>query len=384
MPSFARDRLTWLVYLQLGVYGYILYGFGPSIRLLRDEQEISKTLSGLHGTSLALGAVVVGLVGARVVERIGRRRTQWSGLIVACGGVVIFCTSTALPVTLLGAFVGTLGGSFVVSVSSTILADYHSATGSAAVSEAHGGAAAIGAIAPLAIGGAVAIGAGWRAGFLVVLLLTAVLAGALGRVAIPDHRVEAPATPRSHGTLPPRFWWAWATIVFLVAVEFSMTIWTSDILRDRVDLSDGAAAAGITAIVVGMAAGRIAGGRLTLRRSIDGLLVASLLVTAAGFGMFWLSTAPVLAITGLVLCGLGISMHFPLGILRAMATAGGRLDLAAARSSLGVGIAVGVGPFALGALADGIGTHRAFLIVPVFLCLAAGCIAFGRRSPLAA
>ena len=44
-----RDRLTWLVYLQLGCFGYFLYGFGPTVSLLRDEQGISRTLSGLHG-----------------------------------------------------------------------------------------------------------------------------------------------------------------------------------------------------------------------------------------------------------------------------------------------------------------------------------------------
>ena len=58
-------------------------------------------------------------------------------------------------------------------------------------------------------------------------------------------------------------------------------------------------------------------------------------------------------------------------------TASGRSDLASARASLGVGIAVGVGPFLLGALADAFGTHNAFLVVPGFLALAALCV---RRS----
>ena len=48
MPSFVRDRMTWLVYLQLGVYGYILYGIGPSIRLLREDQHISKKIGRAH------------------------------------------------------------------------------------------------------------------------------------------------------------------------------------------------------------------------------------------------------------------------------------------------------------------------------------------------
>ncbi len=379
MASFVRDRLTWLVYLQLGVYGYILYGIGPSIQLLRDDQGISKTLSGLHGTALAVGAVAVGVIGPRVVQRIGRSRALWGGLATACAGIAIFCASTALPVTLFGAFIATFGGSFVVSVSSTVLADHHAVAGSGAVSEGHAGAAAVGMCAPLVIGGAVAIGVGWRAGLLVALVLVVVLAVALGRVVIPDHRLVVGHDPTPSGSLPSRYWWAWAALAFCVAVEFSMTIWTSDVLRERVGLSEGAAAAGVTAVVAGMAIGRVAGGRLSLRRDLDWLFYRALLVTALGFGVFWFSTAVLPAMIGLAICGLGISLHFPVGLMRAINASSGRTDLAAARSSLAVGVAVGVGPFVLGALADEVGTHTAFLVVPGFLALAAVCI---RQSAL--
>ncbi|MGH8894974.1 MAG: MFS transporter, partial [Actinomycetes bacterium] len=56
-PRLERDRLTWVTYLQLGSYGYFLYGVGPSLSLLRDELDISRTVAGLHGTALAVGAL---------------------------------------------------------------------------------------------------------------------------------------------------------------------------------------------------------------------------------------------------------------------------------------------------------------------------------------
>ncbi len=381
MPSIVRDRLTWLVYLQLGVYGYILYGLGPAIRLLRDDQDISKTLSGLHGTAMALGAVAVGLVGSRVVQRVGRSRALWGGLATACAGVAVFCAFTALPMTLLGAFITTLGGSFVVTSSSTVLADHHGAAGSGAVSEGHAGATVVGLLAPLIIGGAVGIGAGWRTGLLVALVLAATLAVALGRESITDHRLADDHDSTPSGSLSRRYWWAWTAIAFCVAVEFSMTIWTSDILRDRVELSEGTAAAGVTALVAGMAVGRIAGARVLLRRDLDWVFVRSLFLAGLGFGLFWISTSAIPAMIGLAICGLGVSAHFPVGLLRALRTAPGRSDLASARSSLAVGVAVGIGPFLLGALADRIGTHRAFLVVPVFLILAGLCV--NRSTPTA-
>jgi predicted MFS family arabinose efflux permease len=376
VPTLTRDRLTWLVYLQLGVYGYVLYGLSPSIALLRDEQGVSRTVAGLHGTAMAAGALATGAAGPWVVARIGRGAALWSGLAGACAGVVLFSAATALPVTLAGAFVATLGGSLVVNSSSTVLADRHGTAGTAAVSEAHATAAAVGALAPLVVGGAVAIGLGWRAGLLVALVMTAVLAGVLGRVRVPDHRTRA-VPHAAHARLPGRYWWAWGVIALLVAVEFCMAIWTSDVLRERAGLSEGAAAAGLTAVVAGMTVGRLAGGRLALRYEADWLLYRAIALTGAGFALFWVSTTTPPALAGLFVCGLGIALHFPVGAMRAIRSAPHAADLAAARSSLAAGLAVGVGPFLLGALADGVGSHTAFLVVPVLLALAAGCVARG-------
>lgn len=72
MATLARDRVTWLIYSQLAVYGYFVYGFGPSVLLLRDDQQVSRTASGLHGTALAAGAILAGVVGTRLVRRWGR------------------------------------------------------------------------------------------------------------------------------------------------------------------------------------------------------------------------------------------------------------------------------------------------------------------------
>jgi predicted MFS family arabinose efflux permease len=227
------------------------------------------------------------------------------------------------------------------------------------------------------VGAAVAVGLGWRAGLLVAVVLTAVLALVLGRVRVPDHRLADFHDPSASHALPGRYWWAWGVIAFCVAVEFSMAIWTSDVLEERIGLSDGASAAGVTAVVAGMAVGRVAGGRLSLRYDPDWLLYRALALAGAGFAFFWLSSSAVPAIVGLFICGLGISLHFPLGVMRAIRTSPDRPDLAATRASLAIGLAVGVGPFALGALADVVGTHRAFLVVPVFLTLAAICVRCG-------
>ena len=46
-----RDGATWLLYAQLSTFAYFLYGFAPSVTLLRDDEHTSDAVAGLHGTT---------------------------------------------------------------------------------------------------------------------------------------------------------------------------------------------------------------------------------------------------------------------------------------------------------------------------------------------
>jgi MFS family permease len=76
-------------------------------------------------------------------------------------------------------------------------------------------------------------------------------------------------------------------------------------------------------------------------------------------------------VAGLVICGIGNGLHFPLGISLALRASAGQPDLATARGSYAMAIAYGVAPFALGAFADRVGVRWAFLLVPLLLVAAA-------------
>jgi predicted MFS family arabinose efflux permease len=163
-----------------------------------------------------------------------------------------------------------------------------------------------------------------------------------------------------------------------IAVEFCLVLWTADVLRDRMGLSPGPAAAGVTALVAGMCAGRVLGGRLALRWPVDTLLYAAILTAGCGFTVFWLTDLTVLALPTLLLCGLGVALFYPLGIARAIDASEGRPDHASARAGLGAALASGAGPFVLGALADQVGLHLALLIVPALLLVAAAGVRLGK------
>lgn len=382
MTRLDRDRLTWLTYAQLGVYGYFLYGFGPSVALLRDEQGFSRTVAGLHGTALAVGALTSALIVAPLVHRLGRGPVIWGGLGVVGLGVLVYTGSSALPLTLLGAYLGSFGGSFAITSSAAVLTDRHGPGGASAVSEANAVAAGVGMLAPLVLGVAVAAGFGWRPALLVVVPVLVLLA-VVGR----GVHVPPPPTPHEEtgrGRLPVAFWVSWVALTAGIAVEFCMVLWTGDALRERTGLGPGAAAAGLTAVVAGMSVGRLLGGRLALRRPPDRLLLGAIATAGLGFTVFWVTTSAVVALAALVVTGLGIALFYPLGVVRAIAASQGRPDLASGRAGLGAALAAGAGPFVLGAVADQVGIHGAFLLVPVLLLVAAVAVQLGSgRRPRA-
>ncbi len=389
MATLVRDRVTWLIYSQLAVYGYFIYGFGPSVLLLRDDQQASRTVSGLHGTALAAGAVLAGLVGAHLVRRWGRAAVLRLGLAGLALGVLVFTAAIDLPLTLLGALLAGTFGALMLNTDSAVLSDHHGLAGPAAISEANALAATTGLLAPLLIGAAAASSLGWRPGFAVAAALAVTLLLASARVSVPRpvvHPVQARPARESvqvklASRLPRRYWLAWVVLVLCIGIEFSMTIWAADLLRQQAGLGAGAAAGALSALIAGIAIGRVAGGRLALRRSPERLLAGSLVVTTAGFLLFWSSTAAWLALLGLFVMGLGIAVQFPLSVARAITASEGRPDQATARLSIGAGLAIGLAPFLLGFLADQVGTRHAFLIVPVLLILAAAGLWSGRPQP---
>jgi MFS family permease len=375
----VRDRRTWISYAQLAIFGYFIYGFGPVVPLLRDEQHTSRTVASLHGTTFAIGAAVGGFVLPYLVRRLGRRTVIWVGLVGVAATTAGFCVSHALPATLAWAFVGSMFGGFAVNGIVATLSELHGPGGSAAISEANAGAAAVGVVAPLVIGAAVTAGFGWRPGLAVVVAAVVLVAGAALLFPVPPAARPTVVAGPARGKLPVTYWLAWLSMVATGSVEVCLNLWVGDVLRTHAQVSPGGAAAAVSAIIAGMTVGRLIGGRLVLRLPAPTVILGALALSAVGFTVFWLATAPWLAIVGLVLTGLGNALHYPLGVALAVEYSGGRPDLAAARSSYAMAVSFGVAPFVLGAVADGVGPHLAFLLVPVLLAASAVAIVALRR-----
>jgi MFS family permease len=262
------------------------------------------------------------------------------------------------------------------------LGERHGPAGPAAIAEANAIASGLGAVAPLVVGFTVSAGLTWRPAIAVEVGLTALVA--LGAwawgVRLPKGTSTVPPVRARPGRLSFGYWLAWALMCATGSVEVCLNLWAGDVLRHHVGMSAGAAATAVSGIVGGMTIGRLVGGRLAQRVPAHRLLLAMLGVSLAGFTLFWFATVPALAIAGLTVTGLGDGMHYPLAIGIALRLSPGQEDQAAARASYSMAVGFGLAPFVLGALADRVGAHTAFILVPGFL-VAAALLVFplGRR-----
>ncbi|WFE33707.1 MFS transporter [Micromonospora sp. WMMD975] len=448
MPRLTRDRTTWLTYAQLGLWGFFLYGFGPVVPLLRDEQGTSAAVAGLHSTGIAVGALAGGALFAPVARRLGRGPAVWLGLAGVAAGVTALGLLRPLPATIAAVAVVATFGMMVISGVNVVLTARHGPAAPAALTEANAACAGMGILAPLTIGATVDAGLGWRpmmaveVGLITLVALAALTfrvrlpkrapaaaatarpAGATPAVSVPDGpaavpapagpaAVPAPAAPavlpalagpgtvvvstdsdiarpaagqgevvdgsRSTGTgtahgsgrLPRAYWIAWVLMSFTGSIEVCLSLWTADVLRTHAGLSAGGASAAVAAIVCGMFVGRALGGRVALRWPPVPLLLGALAVSLTGFTLFWASPVGWLAVTGLVVLGLGNALHYPLAISIALAVAGPAADRAAGWSSYSMAVGFGIAPVVLGRVADGVGPHLAFLLLPAFIAVAA-------------
>lgn len=373
-PRLVRDFTTWVVYAQIAFFGYFLYAFNPTVALVRDENGWSRSVASLIGALFALGAIVGGLSAGRLVRRFGRGALMRLGSALIVLGLVVYAAGGALPVLLVGAFVASLGGTFIMVGGNAFLTDHHGTASPRAMTEAHGLATLAGLVGPLAIGGLVAIGVGWRAGLLVSCVLL------IGVELVRGRSLEVYDGPHGHpddqpghaprGPLPRRFWPALVVFSCAVAVEFSLTLWGSDLLRDRAGLGEAAAAAALVTIVGGMAVGRLGGGPVVTRYGAERVLTGTIVLTFVGFVIAWLSASAVPMLIGLAVTGIGLGLQSPLAIGRVLTTTEGQVDRGSGLTSVAAGLASGIAPFVLASVADALSVRTAFLLVPAFLVLA--------------
>ncbi len=366
-----HDRATWIEYVQLAFWAWFLYAFGATQALLRDEQGTTRSVAALHGPALAIGGLIGALLTARVIDRWGRGHVLRASALATAAAILLYpVPHGTLPVTLAGAFLASFCGTFLIISVNAFLLDYQGLAGPTALTEANALASFAGLLAPLAVGLGAATFLGWRAGLWIVVVALLLIELWRGRHVDVFGTKGLAAHEDAPGKLPRRVLWTLGLVMCFLGAEFCLTFWGADLLRERCNFGPAAAAASLATITGGMLVGRLWGSRLAQRMSTEALLKASIVVALIAFALAWTFTWWPVVLFGLFLTGIGIGVHWPLGVARAVRDSGGMTDRASASASIAGSASIAVAPIALGVLSDTVGFHIAFLLVPLLLGVA--------------
>jgi fucose permease len=364
------DRPTRITYIQLATFAWFMYGFGASQALLRDDQDVSKTVSSLHSTFLAVGGILGALLAARLVARFQRGPVMRFSALGTALGIGIYTIPAGVFVTWSGAFIASFFGTILLVCLNAFLFDHQGLAGPASLTQANALASLSGMVSPVVIGLLAATIFGWRAGLWIAIAALVLIEVWRGRDVAIFGAAQTPTRDTRPPKLPRTFWWSPILIALFLGTEFSTLLWSPDLLREQTGFGAAAAAASVGTITGGMLIGRLIGARLAEYRTPNTLLIWSVVIALIAFSVIWTSSSAPILLTAMFVMGAGLGLHWPLGVARVVIAANGQTDRASAIASIFGSAAIGIAPFLLGAVADQTSVHTAFLFIPVFLIVA--------------
>ena len=365
----TTDRFRWDRLTFASALGYALLvgalSVGVVLGELRHQFHLSGVLAALHGSTFGFASISAGFFGVRVVDRLGRRGSLVTSAVAITTGITMFCLGPAWPITLAGTALAGLGGALLVMVMPALISDHHGEHRAAAFAAVNGAPGLAGVGFSLLVGAALALHWSWRPPY---LMLTGVIVLVLTVVAWPVAVPESPrqgaftlAHLRDRDVFVP-----WLHIVNAVFSEFAVGVWAATYLKEVGHASGGQAAALAGVFGVMMFLSRVVL-PTTMRYLGDATISVSFAALTVGALVMCFAPGLLPRVAGLTLVGFGGAPLYPLTVDRLYASAEHKIDSISlgAICILASGVAVTLGPLALGVLADSVGLRLALLIVPV-------------------
>ncbi len=364
----ARFAVT-LIFALNGLTFASIFSRMPTIQ---ERAGIGDGELGLALVFLTGGLLLSQVLAGALIARYGSRPVVTLGLAGWALALVPVALAESFAALALGlALVGLANGQLDVSM------NVHGLTverglGRAMFTGLHA-AFSFGGLAGAALAGLVAgLSVGVPAHLAAVALLTAAVAVFTRERLLPPGADAAPEGPLL--ALPSRALLAVGAFAFCVLLaEGAINDWSAVYLASEVGTADSVAALGLAAFSLAMGVGRLYGDRLIERIGARRLARAGGSVAACGIGLALLTRAPVPALAGFAVAGIGLSALFPLA-LRGAAERGEAVGPSVAAVA-GCGyLGLLSGPPAVGGLSALAGLRSALLLV-LAMCLVAVVLA---------
>jgi predicted MFS family arabinose efflux permease len=375
----VADRRRMIGSLSLA---YVLLACGLSVTAalpeLRRTVRMTDTVTSLHGSFFGWGLLVGGLFGSRALVRFGRMNVLVLGVVAVGIGGVLFGTARVVGQSLAGGASIGLGGAAVVSAIPGLVADRFGSERNAIFTRLNVAPGLGGFSFPLLLAAAPVVGISWRwptsllPGILVLVFLVSVVpllrrTSADGESAGTSVRAVL-ALLRLPG-VRQRFFLQ----TLHVGIEFSLGTWIVIFLREEGGFSKAAAPIGAAAWAIGMMSSRSLVPKLIARlgtRLEPACLVGGIL---SALTVLLVPVAP-LRLLVVVFAAFSFGPLYTLGVERLFvnAEAAGCTDTTAVSSLAAVasGLAITIGPFVVGVVADLIGLRAGLLFGPAAAAVA--------------
>src|SRR6476661_4477221 len=233
---YRRDTITLFLLATTGMHRSVFHSMGAVMPALRNDLDISATLTNAHVSAMAMG-----MMADRVATRIGRRQAVWLGMIGIVLGMVLLALAPVvwltLPIALL--FIGVLG-SLVLALTPAALSDHQGENRAVALAESSLVSSVIGGIVPAVVGLSQRLGFGWGGAAIVPVGMLGLLAANFRHTPIPDAGSH-PGYAEHGQPLNRGFWSFWLTLVFTDSFEFGLIFGAAVLLEYRGMSQAGAA-----------------------------------------------------------------------------------------------------------------------------------------------
>ncbi len=377
--AFVRTRMIWQFYILAGLCSFVASSLGPMMPFLKGELNFNYTVMAYHFSAFALGVLISGAFGERVMAFLGRKRAMWAGLAGVAVGVSTLLLGTTAVVTIFGIFLAGMCASIFGQVIDTVIAERLLEQRTIAITETNVVTSICATIAPAAIGMFVSTGLNWRAPLAMLIVFLGIAYMVFGRNEIPKAAESEKANAHAGGALAKAYWAYWCVILLGCASEWSIVFWSPDFLQNAAKMPKPQAAAAVSAFFIAMMAGRILGSALSRRLNIRVLLPGASVLSLFGFLIFWLAPNSTINVIGLFIAGLGVANMYPLTLSAALGVVPTQVGLAASRMNMATGTAGLCAPLLLGGIADRVGIYQAYAVVAVMLTFAVAAVFWANK-----
>ena len=147
---------------MLAYFAYLQASMGPLMPFVRAELGLNYTVTGFHFSALAVGMVLAGLTGDKLVKRTSRRFVLWFGAAGMAFGAIGLTISSQVMFTISSILLMGWLGTFVLIMVQATLSDHHGALRAIALTESNVIASIGASLAPFFVGRLQGAGVGWE------------------------------------------------------------------------------------------------------------------------------------------------------------------------------------------------------------------------------